>query len=374
MACGGVDLRACLGVIRRDTLSFLATMRILIDITHPAHLHFFRNAISRLAARGHTLLLTARDKDILRDLADELGIEMDFFGGSPAGIVGMARTLIYRKRRLAKHLDRFDPDVLVALGGTFIGFLGWAKRVPSIVFYDTENAKLSNRITYPFATRICTPRSYLHDVKRQVRYAGYHELAYLAPDVFTPDPSVRDALKIGRSEPYAIVRFVGWQASHDLGHSGIGTARKIRLVERLRSVGRVFISAEGRLPEALQRMQFPLAMSRMHDAIAEAAVVVGESSTMASEAAVLGVPSVFIHPKIERGYTREQADRWRIVHWYAADQYEEAIARAEVLMAQARSDHWRSIGRAIVEDSIDVTGFVCDQIEEVGRAKRKGVG
>jgi len=75
----------------------------------------------------------------------------------------------------------------------------------------------------------------------------------------------------------------------------------------------------------------------MHDAIAEAAVVVGESSTMASEAAVLGVPSVFIHPIIERGYTQEQADRWRIVHWYIADQYEEAIACAEMLMAQARS-------------------------------------
>lgn len=347
-------------------------MRILIDITHPAHLHFFRNAISCLTARGHGLMLTARDKDILRDLSNEIGITLDFFGGAPSGIAGMARTLIQRKRQLATRINRFKPDVMAAIGGTFIGFLGWAKRVPNVVFYDTENATLSNRITYPFASRVCTPRAYLHNVRRQVRYAGYHELAYLAPDVFTPDPSVREALGVGRDEPYAIARFVGWQASHDLGHNGIEAAEKVRLIEQLHSAGRVFISAEGQLPEKLQCMRFPLAMSRMHDAIAEASVVVGESSTMASEAAVLGVPSVFIHPKIERGYTHEQANRWEIVHWYTADQREEAIACARRLMTRIQSEHWRNIGRAIVTDSINVTEFICDQIEAVGRAGRKG--
>lgn len=347
-------------------------MRILIDITHPAHLHFFRNAVSRLTTQGHNLLITARDKDILRDLASETGIELNFFGGSPPGVVGMARTLIHRKRRLATCVNQFKPDVMAAIGGTFIGFLGWVKRVPNVVFYDTENAKLSNLITYPFVSRICTPRAYLHDVRRQIRYAGYHELAYLSPDVFTPNPSVRESLGVGRDEPYAIVRFVGWQASHDLGHSGMGASEKVRLVEQLRSLGRVFISAEGQLPEKLQGMRFPLAMSRMHDAIAEASVVVGESSTMASEAAVLGVPSVFIHPKIELGYTHEQATRWRIVHWYTGDEYEEAVACAKMLMTYIHSDRWRNIGRAIVADSIDVTEFICDQIEAVGRFGRKG--
>ncbi len=273
-------------------------MRILLDITHPAHLHFFRHAIGRLRERGHEVRLTGRDKDILRRLATEMNIEMNFFGGSPAGVAGMARTLAYRKTKLAGVVRQFRPDVMAALGGTFIGFLGAALRVPNVVFYDTENATLSNRITYPFATRVCTPAAYLHEVPRQVRYAGYHELAYLAPSVFTPDPNIGQALGVGPGERYAVLRFVSWQASHDLGMAGLTLAYKRRLISELQKHGRVFLSSEGALPEDLTQLRFPLPLARMHDAVAGAAVVVGESSTMASEAAVLGVPSVFLHPPI----------------------------------------------------------------------------
>jgi predicted glycosyltransferase len=341
-------------------------MRILIDITHPAHLHFFRHVIPRLREAGHELKLTGRDKDILRQLAGELDFDLEFFGGSPAGVIGMARTLLGRKRRLRRIVRAFQPDVMAALGGTFIGALGWWCRVPTVVFYDTENATLSNRITYPFAGRICTPAAYLHDVPRQVRYAGYHELAYLAPDVFTPDPAVAARLRGEDGRPYAIVRFVGWEASHDLGMGGIPLAGKRRLIERLRSVGRVHLSSEGPLPPDLEALRFPLPLAQMHDAIAGAAVVVGESSTMASEAAVLGVPSVLVHPRIERGYTQEQAERWGIVHWYEAAELDPAAERAAELLRGGEAERWRAVGRQIAAASVDVVDFAVRQIVEAG--------
>jgi hypothetical protein len=37
-------------------------LKILIDIGHPAHVHFFRNAIRVLEGRGHDVKVTARDK------------------------------------------------------------------------------------------------------------------------------------------------------------------------------------------------------------------------------------------------------------------------------------------------------------------------
>ena len=43
-------------------------MRILIDILHPAHVHFFRNFHEEMADRGHELCITARDKDRSVDL------------------------------------------------------------------------------------------------------------------------------------------------------------------------------------------------------------------------------------------------------------------------------------------------------------------
>ena len=348
-------------------------MRILLDITHPAHLHFFRHAIAQLQAQGHELRLTARDKDILRQLAGELGIEMSFFGGTPAGVAGMATTLAYRKARLAGIAARFRPQVMAALGGTFIGALGWALRIPNLVFYDTENATLSNRITYPFTSRVCTPRAYLDDVPRQVRYAGYHESAYLSPRVFTPDPAVREELGLRPDEPYAILRFVGWRASHDLGMHGLDAAIKRRLVDELSRHGRVFISSEGELPDDLAALRFPLPGARMHDALAGAAVLVAESSTMCSEAAVLGVPSVFLYPPVRLGYTLEQVRRWGIVHWIHPPQAEAAIDRAVTLMRDPDRQRWREIGRAIEADSVDVSRFIVDQILEVGARGRRGV-
>ena len=38
-------------------------MRVLIDILHPAHVHFFRNFYAEMESRGHKVCITARDKD-----------------------------------------------------------------------------------------------------------------------------------------------------------------------------------------------------------------------------------------------------------------------------------------------------------------------
>ncbi|MFW9998329.1 MAG: hypothetical protein ACFFD4_40195, partial [Candidatus Odinarchaeota archaeon] len=61
--------------------------------------------------------------------------------------------------------------------------------VPVYVFYDTEHATISNLLAYPFATCIYVPRCYRKQIRwRHVRYSGYHELAYLHPKYFKPDP------------------------------------------------------------------------------------------------------------------------------------------------------------------------------------------
>ena len=51
-------------------------MKFLIDINHPAHVHFFRNPIKLLIDRGHEVMVTSRDKEMALDLLEELGIPM----------------------------------------------------------------------------------------------------------------------------------------------------------------------------------------------------------------------------------------------------------------------------------------------------------
>lgn len=50
-------------------------MRILVDIGHPAHVHFFKNFSREIKRRGHKFIATARDKDVALHLLKECGIE-----------------------------------------------------------------------------------------------------------------------------------------------------------------------------------------------------------------------------------------------------------------------------------------------------------
>ena len=43
-------------------------MKILIDIGHPAHVHYFRNFIGIMQEKGHEFFVTARDKEVSHQL------------------------------------------------------------------------------------------------------------------------------------------------------------------------------------------------------------------------------------------------------------------------------------------------------------------
>jgi predicted glycosyltransferase len=240
-------------------------MKLLLDLQHPAHLHFFRNAAALLRTQGHSVLFTARDKDILVELAQLYGIELEVFGKAKKGLISLGRELVERQWRLAHVIRRFQPDVMMAIAGTFISSLGWVFRIPTYVFYDTEHATASNLLSYPFATCVYVPQCYLTPIRwRHERYAGYHELAYLHPKYFASDPTVLAEAGLKDGERFSIVRFVAWGAAHDVGHSGLTLADKLRAVEQLERYSRVVVSAEGDLPTELETQRLRLPVHRMH--------------------------------------------------------------------------------------------------------------
>src|SRR5919197_3808173 len=217
-------------------------MRILIDILHPAHVHFFRNFHDEMTERGHELCITARDKDRSVELLRKFGLAHRQI--SAQGDRGLAVEMVQRTSRLLKVMREFRPDVLTGIMGPSIAVAGKLRRVPAVVFYDTEFAVQTNRFVYPLAHSVFTPDCYQGRVRgRQVRYAGYHELAYLHPKRFRPDPRRLSAFGVDPREPYALLRFVSWQASHDRHERGLSVAQKRHLIDVLQSRGvRVLIS------------------------------------------------------------------------------------------------------------------------------------
>ena len=67
--------------------------------------------------------------------------------------------------------------------------------------------------------------------------------------------------------------------------------------------------------------------------MAHAQVVVGESATMSSEAAVLGVPAVFIATS-GRGYTDDEEKRYGLVRHFTEEEYDRALGTIEELFAK----------------------------------------
>ncbi|MCP4213898.1 MAG: DUF354 domain-containing protein [bacterium] len=330
-------------------------MNILIDLQHPAHLHFFRPMISRLQKEGHTLRITGRDKDILVELAEKYNIPVNVFGKAKKGAFHLGKELLYRWWKLFKIIGRFKPDALLAIAGTFIALPGRLRGVPVYIFYDTEHATISNLLAYPLSNCIFVPRCYRKAIRwKHVRYNGFHELAYLHPDYFKADDSVLKEVGIKPGESFSLVRLVGWGAGHDIGLSGLTDGNKMKAVNELEAYGKVFISCEGDLPRELERYRLKLDVTKVHSLMAHASLIFGESATMASEGAMLGVPGVYIDP-VGRGYTDELEKEYAIVFNFTHRQQEDAIKKAVTLLADGQKDKCRQIGERIVAEKIDVS-------------------
>jgi len=345
-------------------------VKILVDIGHPAHVHFFHHPISLWRRHGHHVIVTSRRKEVAVDLLDALQVPHRVLSTQSKGVGGLARELLRRNHRLLRLIRQERPDVMAGIGGVYIAQTGFLSRTPSVVFYDTENAALSNAMTYPFCSLVVVPACYQGWLPPwHLRYPGYHELSYLREKYFQPD---RDkALRAGLDprRPTFLIRTVSWQASHDLLEQG-WTPRLLREITAfLERTGKVIISAEGDLPGDLASCQYRGRPQDLHHLMAYLSMFIGESATMASECAVLGVPAVYA-AQTGRGYTDEQEKKYGLVRNLRVLTWEHIRPVIEDILS-APEDHWRRKRRALLRDTVDVCRFVADLIERYPASVRR---
>jgi len=351
-------------------------MKILIDIGHPAHIHLFKNFAWRMQERGHKILFTCRDRECVLQLMRVYKFVYDNFGKHYSSVQGKIFGLLKNELQMLNTAIQFKPDLFLSHGSTIAAFTSFIMHKPHIAFEDTFNME-QVKLSMPFTDVVLTG-DYSHPSlgKKEIKYPGYHELAYLYPNVFTPDESVLEILGMKKGEKYAIVRFVAWEASHDIGHSGISYENKIKLVKTLSRHLHVFISSEMELPEELKNYQINIPPEQMHNALAFAHLFIGESSTMATESAVLGTPSIYINDsKLE--YTNDLAN-YGLLYSYMESEYDQiaAIKKAEELaLKQNVKEEYLPRREKMLADKIDVSAFLIwfveNYPESVNEVKRK---
>ena len=354
-------------------------IKILIDIGHPAHVHYFKNFIKIMESNGCQFLITSRNKEIEHYLLKKYNIPFFDRGRGRNDLVGKA--IYYFKAIYLIYLKakKFTPDIIMSFGSPYAAIVSNLIGKAHIVFNDTEHAKLSHFLTDPFSKWILTPSCYNKNIgKKQVRFNGYMELCYLHPNYFTPDPSIFDTLGLRKDEKYIILRFVSWGASHDIGHRGLSLEMKKKAVKEFSNYAKVFISSEGELPEDLKPYQIKIPPERMHDVLAFASLYFGESPTMTTESALLGTPAMCVSSWACDCGNFKDLEKYNAIYCFKPENEEQAYRVAVGLIKDNNSKQiWLKKRQNILRDKIDVTAFMVWFVEnypESYKAMRKGKG
>lgn len=288
--------------------------RVLIEVVHPAHVLFFANPIRELRTLGHEVLVASRHKDVTTELLDAFEIEHHCLSTASSGLCGMAAELIKRDYSLL-HLSRqFQPHIMCGFGGVSISHVGRALNIPAIGFYDTDHAVLQQRLTLPFIRQQYVPDQYDGPSwpKKLTRFHGIKAISYLHPNRFIADASKAKSAGLAGATANFMIRTVNWQSNHDIGRAGWSHKSTLKIVEHLSKRGKVHISSEGLLPSELQPFAYQGSVGDFHHLLAHCDLYVGESATVATEAFMLGVPSIYAVDD-RRSYIDDLAEKGLLV-------------------------------------------------------------
>ena len=343
-------------------------MNILIDIGHPAHVHLFRNFHHEMTMRGHDLHVTVKNLPSARRLLDLYGIPYEVTGNKGGSITGKALRQASFSLSLARiaHSKRIDFGIGSSLS---IAHASRLTRMRSLVFDDDDDSvqPLMVRYGHPFADAVISP-SALRGARassKAVFYPGYHELAYLHPNRFVPDQGVLKEAGVNGGDRYFVMRFNAFRAHHDKGVKGLSAEQKMALVRQLQKHGRVFITTEADIEKELSDYQLRVRPDMVHSLLSQATMFIGDSQTMTSEAAVLGVPALRCNTLVRSiSYLNEEEEKYGLTYGFSPEDFNELQNKIESLLGkQDLALEWKRKRDIMLGDMIDVTSFMVWLVE-----------
>jgi len=342
-----------------------SSSRFLVSIHHPAQVHFFRYIIRELRADGHAVRVCVRDKEMTSELLEAFDIPHTVLAQVGGSMPGLALSQVSYETRLLREAKRFKPDVMTSVGGIAISHVAPLVGAKSLAFTDTPSMA-ARLLTSPFLDVVCTPVAFDGIVRGEHRrYDGYQELAYLHPNRFEPDTNRLNQFGVDPDEQLFLLRFASWQAHHDVGESGFSRRAKQTLVSILDDRGEVYITSEQPLPVEFEAYELPVPSHLIHDLLAVSDLYVGDSGTMATEAAVLGTPAIrscSMADENDLGNFIELEERFNLLYSFVDEG--RMIETAKRILANPESQSvWQKRRERLLAEKIDVTAYARTQLE-----------
>ena len=386
-------------------------MNVLIQLSHPAHFHLYKIVAQNLIDDGNQVLFVIKSKDILETLLQNAGlpyvnINQHAHRGSKFGILW---DMLVREWRIVRLCRKHHIDLLT--GSTpEVAHVSWLLRLHGVNTGEDDAAvvPMFGKIAGDFVACLLTPTTCDNGRMnpKSSKYPGYHELAYLHPNHFTPDPEVVRSYGIPvpsspsqlvpqvtnsssyssqkeQAKPYFILRFASLNAHHDSGIKGINTEIAQRLIDILKPHGQIYITSERPLEPQFEQYRIRINPLDMHHVMAFASLYIGDSQTMAAEAGVLGVPFVRFNDFVWRiGYLRELEDTYYLgfgIKASAPGSVDQLCARVSDLVslpASERHTTFQQRREKMLSEKIDcakfLTWFIENYPQSMEETKRGG--
>jgi predicted glycosyltransferase len=337
-------------------------MRILIDIGHPGHVHLLKNLFFELNSI-HKIWVTVKDIPIAIKLLEHYGIPYLKLGSKKDNIIGKAFSQIHYNYLIYNLVKKNNIEIGVG-SSLALAHVSAICSMNSIILDDDDDEiqPLFVKFGHPFATHVLSPGSLKNNRKKKnaIFYNGFHELAYLSPNKFTPDINILKELNLDVNEKFFVLRFNRFMAHHDIGHKGISLEQKLRIIRLLENYGRIFITTEGEIEPELIDYQLTINPEKIHSLLAFSQMFIGDSQTMTSEAAVLGIPAVKCNSFAGKlSVPNELEDKYNLCFSFQPDKFDAFLNKIrEILEMPNRQEEWEKRRLKMLKEKIDVSNFL----------------
>lgn len=353
-------------------------MTILFQLGHPAHYHLFKNSIKQLHEEGNRVYVLIKKKDILEDLLQSA--QMPYRNILPEGRksskIGILWGMFVRLWRvywftLFNHVD------ILAGSTPEVAQVGWLLHRKSLVFAEDDAAIVPEfvKLVSPFVNTYLSPITCYNGrlESKTIHYAGFHKLAYLHPHQFTPNKSIVNRY-FQSDRPYFLVRFAQLKAYHDISANAHGITTEIaqQLIDILKPYGDVYITSERDLEPQFEQYRLHINPLDIHHIMAFASLYIGDSQSMAVEAAMLGTPSIRFNDFVGKiGVLEELEHKYQLTVGIQSSQSQQLYALLQQwLDTPCLKEVFQKRRYQMLEDKIDVTAFFVWFIENYPDSQR----
>ena len=336
-----------------------ATRRVFFDLNHPADFHFFKHLITWMKSQDYVIKIIARDKECLHMLLDDAGIEYISRGRGKHTLAGKYIYALWILILLLLALIKFRPTIAMSLSSPYLAFLTWILGIPCVTYDDTDkNPRLLPLIKK--SRYLLSPSNYPHKFhKGHFHLPVLKELAYLHPAQFKHD----------QDRAGVFFRITRTDSIHHSKASSLDQYTVMKKMQQLSKKQTTFLSSESDLDFGNDTSVHRADPIHIHRDLATCRVFWGNSATMAAEAAVLGIPAIFVSAE-KFAYISELEDYGLLYHFHPENLHSSLEKLDTILSGDPQTNYFQKSRDVLLREKVDMTAFMTWFVETLPESAR----